>query len=141
MDLNPAVWGPHFWFFLHTMSVCYPTRPTKSIKKKYYDFIINLPIFIPNHNIGNKLAHLLDDFPVTPYLDSRLSFMKWTHFIHNKINADLDKEEIGFRKGLESYYYAYRQVPQETKERQDKKATYITAIVVICVFIIFTYNK
>ena len=141
MGLDPEIWGSHFWFFLHTMSVCYPIHPTKSIKKKYYDFIINLPIFLPNHNIGNKLAHLLDDFPVTPYLDSRLSFMKWTHFIHNKINADLDKEEIGFRKGLETYYSAYRQVPQQVKEKQDKRATYISAMVVICVFIIFVYNK
>ena len=141
MDLDPAVWGPHFWFFLHTLSVCYPVRPTKSIKKKSYDFIMNLPIFIPNHGIGNKIAHLIDDFPVTPYLDSRLSFMKWVHFMHNKINANLHKEEIGFRKGLELYYSAYRQIPQHVKNKQNKNTTYTTVIVIICVLIISIYNK
>lgn len=141
MDLNPEVWGPHFWFFLHTLSVCYPIRPTKSIKKKYYDFIINLPIFVPNHNIGNRLAHLLDEFPVTPYLDSRLSFMKWVHFIHNKINLELNKQEVDFRKGLEMYYSAYKPVPKYIKEKQERKTTYVTVITIILALIIFIYNK
>ena len=47
MALNPKVWGPHYWFVLHTIALTYPLHPNETIKKKYYDLINNLPIFIP----------------------------------------------------------------------------------------------
>ena len=85
MTLHPSVWGPHYWFTLHTIAIAYPQYPNEVTKKKYYDFIQNLPLFIPIENIGNTFSKMLDKYPVTPYLDSRDSFMKWVHFIHNKI--------------------------------------------------------
>ena len=27
--LDPAVWGPHFWFFLHTLALTYPNHPNE----------------------------------------------------------------------------------------------------------------
>ena len=84
--LDPKIWGPQFWFVLHTMSLTYPLNPNETTKKKYYDFIQNLPLFLPIAEIGNNFILFLDRYPVTPYLDSRESFIKWMHFIHNKIN-------------------------------------------------------
>ena len=94
MALNPEVWGPFYWFVLHTIALTYPANPNEVIKKKYYDFIHNLPLFLPVSTIGNQFSVLLDKFPVTPYLDSQPSFVKWMHFIHNKINETLNKHEI-----------------------------------------------
>ena len=51
--------------------------------------------------LGNNFSNLIDQYPVTPYLDSRDSFIKWTHFIHNKVNQSLDKPEIDFYTALE----------------------------------------
>ena len=39
MDAN--VWGPHSWFFLHSITFGYPNL-TESQKKSYYDFINGL---------------------------------------------------------------------------------------------------
>ena len=35
--LDPAVWGPHYWFFLHTIAMTYPHYPNAVTKKKFYD--------------------------------------------------------------------------------------------------------
>ena len=43
--LDPKIWGPHYWFFLHTIAVTYPHNPNSVTKKKYYDLIQNLHIF------------------------------------------------------------------------------------------------
>ena len=86
MVLDPKIWGPHYWFVLHTIALNYPLYPTSTIKKKYYDFIQNFSLFIPINNMANHFNKLLDQFPVTPYLDSRESFIKWMYFIHNQIN-------------------------------------------------------
>jgi hypothetical protein len=45
--LDPKVWGPHYWFFLHTLAMTYPHHPNAVTKKKYYEFVQNLPLFLP----------------------------------------------------------------------------------------------
>ena len=32
--LDPDIWGPHFWFVLHTMAMTYPHHPNDVTKKK-----------------------------------------------------------------------------------------------------------
>ena len=85
MTLEPKIWGPHYWFFLHTIALSYPKYPNTITKKKYYEFIQNMPLFIPVESMGNDFSKLLELYPVTAYLDSRESFIKWLHFIHNKV--------------------------------------------------------
>ena len=97
------IWGPHFWYVLHTMAFHYPTTPNKVTKKKYYDTIMNFPLFLPHPKMGNTFSNLLDNYPVTPYLDSQESFIKWTHFIHNQVNELLDKPIMSFSQFIEMY--------------------------------------
>ena len=108
MNFEPEIWGPHYWFFLHTIAESYPLHPTSVTKKKYYDLMINFPLFIPNEDIGNKFSQLLDKYPVAPYLDSRESFVRWMHFIHNKLNIQLGKEELSMPVALETYRNLYK---------------------------------
>lgn len=89
--MKSDIWGPHFWFFLHTIAYNYPDTVNQVTKRKYYDFIHNLPLFIPEQNIGNTFSSMLDKYPLSPYLDNRDSFMRWIHFIHNKYNSYLGK--------------------------------------------------
>ena len=86
MKLDSKVWIEQFKFIMITISMYYPKNPNEVTKKKYYDFIQNIPLFFPEKPLGDLFIKILDDFPVTPYLDSRLSFMKWVNFINNKIN-------------------------------------------------------
>jgi len=109
--LDSEVWGPHYWFFLHTIAFNYPESPNKTIKRKYYDLIQNFPLFIPNEKMGNRFATMLDYYPVTPYLDNRESFMRWVNFIHNKINVFLEKDEISLYHHLDKYYAEYLPKP------------------------------
>jgi hypothetical protein len=104
-----AIWGPHYWFFLHTLARTYPELPNEVIKRKYYDFIMNLPLFIPDDEMSAHFSHMLEKFPVTPYLCGRESFVRWMYFMHNKINRHLDKDEISFEEACEEYENKYRE--------------------------------
>ena len=108
MNFDQDIWGPHYWFFLHRVSESYPLNPTSVTKKKYYDLIQNFPLFIPDPSIGNKFSEILDKYPVSPYLDSRDSFVRWVHFVHNKINVKLGKEEVTLETALENYRNMYK---------------------------------
>jgi len=111
--LDPKVWGPHYWFFLHTLAMTYPHHPNAVTKKKYYEFIQNLPLFLPVDEISTAFSKLIEKYPITPYLDNRDSFVRWMHFIHNKINVALEKPQISLNDFFVQYYNEYK--PKEEK--------------------------
>jgi len=127
MIFNPSVWGPHYWFFLQTVAESYPTNPNAVTKRKYYDLIQNMPLFIPIAEMGNKFSELLDRYPVTPYLDNKDSFVRWVHFIHNKFNVLLGKEEISLIMALERYRAEYKPKPIYFSEKINMRKHYIHA--------------
>lgn len=129
MTLNPEVWGPHYWFVLHTIAMTYPEHPNDVVKKKYYDLLHNMPLFLPVKEIGNGFSKMLDKYPVTPYLDSQASFVKWVHFIHNKYNVALEKPELSMDEALIKYYELYK--PKAVKEEEERKRREKIAFVII----------
>ena len=143
MVLDPKVWGPHYWFFLHTISMSYPIRPNSVTKKKYYEFIQNLPLFRPVENIAGEFSKLIDQYPITPYLDSRDAFIRWVWFIHNKINEKLEKNKISLNKFYELYYEEYK--PKDIKNREmnrlKNKIIYLCLIIFFISMIVYLYNK
>jgi len=142
MGLDSKVWGPHMWFFIHTIAMTYPLYPNTVTKKKYYDFFHNLPLFIPIESMASDFSKLLDEYPLTPYLDSRDSMIRWTHFIHNKINEKLEKPAISLSKFYEKYYEEYK--PKEVKNREYYKMlgkiAYFAIIFIILFAIYYLYN-
>ena len=108
MVLDSNVWGPHYWFVLLTIAISYPKHPNDVTKKKYYELIHNFPLFIPVSSMGNHFSELLDKYPIAPYLDSRESFIKWVHFIHNRINQMLGKDEMSLTEAMQKYYDNYK---------------------------------
>lgn len=138
MNFEPDVWGPHYWFFLHTIAHSYPETPNAVTKRKYYDLIQNMPLFIPVSDIGNKFSSLIDKYPVSPYLDSRESFIRWVHFIHNKVNASLGKEEISLLASIDLYKSYYKDKPFILSETLNLRKHYIHAALAFgCIFLIY----
>ena len=141
--LDPKVWGPHYWFFLHTLAMTYPHHPNAVTKKKYYEFIQNLPLFLPVEEISGEFSKLIDKYPITPYLDNRDSFVRWMHFIHNKINDLLEKPRISLNDFYVSYYEQYK--PKDTKikeyNRWREKIIYIIFVLFTTGLITYLYNK
>lgn len=143
MGLDSKVWGPHYWFFLHTVAMCYPHRPNTITKKKYYEFVHNIPLFIPIESMATYFSQLLDQYPVSPYLDSRDAFIRWMHFIHNKINQRLEKPSISLSKFYENYYEQYK--PNDLKMREyykmRSKIIYFIIVALFIVGIVYLYNE
>jgi hypothetical protein len=140
--MNPEVWGPPMWMFLHTLAFGYPDTPTATTKRKYYDLIQNLPLFIPNSEMGNRFSQMLDAHPVTPYLDNRDSFMRWVHYIHNKINRLLGKEEISFYRSLDVFHEEYLPKPIYTEEIiHIRQHLLYLVFLVLCGILIYCYYE
>jgi hypothetical protein len=121
MRFDPEVWGSHYWFVIHSIALSYPEYPNQIIKKKYYQFFQDLPLFIPEKESSQTLNKLIEQYPVEPYLDCRTSMFKWTHFIHNQVNAKLGKPKLSYYDALERYYDSYKpKVQRENREKREK---------------------
>lgn len=140
-NLDPDVWGPNYWFFLHTIAYSYPENVNQVTKRKYYDFIQNLPLFIPVSEMGDNFASILDKYPVTPYLDSRESFIRWVNFIHNKYNKLLGKEEISLQESIELFLEKFRNKTVRITEKNNiwRHMVYLS-IIFILIFLIYISN-
>ena len=142
MIFDQNEWGPHYWFFLHTIAEAYPLAPNEVTKRKYYDLIQNMPLFIPIAEMGNKFSEMLDKYPVSPYLDNRDSFVRWVHFIHNKFNVMLGKNEVLFADALEQYRAEYKPKPVYLHERIHIRRQYVHIILILlCLFLIYVYYE
>jgi hypothetical protein len=141
--LDPKIWGPHYWFFLHTLAMTYPHRPNEVTKKKYYEFIQNLPLFIPVDENSREFEKLIMDYPILPYLDNRDSFVRWMHFIHNKINEKLEKPQMSLNDFYIHYYNAYKSQNEKHTEFQKlkQKLIYGGIIVSLLYAIYYLYEK
>jgi len=140
MHFDPSVWGPHYWFFIHTIAESYPLHANDITKRKYYDFIQNIPLFIPDPEIGNKFSKMLDKYPVTPYLVNRDSFVRWTHFIHNKYNVLLGKEELSLPLALDAYRNHYKPKPVYLSEKINLRKHYILLALILMLFFFILIN-
>lgn len=141
--LDPKIWGPHYWFFLHTVSMTYPQNPSTVTKKKYYEFIQNLPLFIPVESISNDFSKLIEKYPITPYLDNRKSFIKWVHFIHNKINEKLEVIPLSMNDFLIQYYDNYKPKNEKMLEqiKLKEKIIYFLILFLLIGISYYIYEK
>ena len=141
--LDPKIWGPHYWFFLHTVAITYPHHPNAVTKKKYYEFVQNLPLFIPVEQISKEMEKMIDLYPITPYLDNRDSFVRWMHFIHNKINENLEKPQITLNDFFVQYYNEYKSQNEKLAEfyKVREKLIYGGILISILGAIYYLYDK
>jgi hypothetical protein len=57
--------------------------------------------------MGDRFSEMLDQYPVTPYLDNRESFFRWTVFVHNKVNIQLNKPVYEVDEAMTKYDRMY----------------------------------
>lgn len=88
--------------------------------------------------MGNQFSRLLDDYPVTPYLGKRESFIRWTVFIHNKINVILGKPEIALEDAIATYNLAF--VPEKLELYGEtaikKNVVYIYSAIILALLLV-----
>lgn len=136
MLLDSKIWGPKYWFFMHTAAMAYPLKPTEATKRKFYDLIQNFPLFIPDGDIASYFTKLMGKYPVSPYLDSRDSLIRWTHFIHNKVNEKLEKKQISLAKFYEDYHALYKPKIQINRYYQKMKKHIIYILFVLFLIVV-----
>ena len=136
--MDPSLWGPSYWFVLHSIAFNYPKNPTPLQRKIHYRFIQHLPEMMPNPMVSTYFTKLIHKYPVEPYLDTKKDFIKWMHFIHNEVNLKLEKPTISLTDHYNQMNDAY--TPKLSRLQQLMKEKYKVAIsifILLCLAMIY----
>lgn len=158
--MEPNVWGPPCWFFLHTISFYYPDNPSFKDKNNFYNFFLNLENVIPCNVCRENYKKNLKEFPITPYLESKKSLIQWVVNLHNLVNRENNKPEWKVQDVTNLYKKIYQEKKQycnyfqndinNDKQKElsminnkkinllNRKILYliISIIVIVCIFLI-----
>lgn len=106
--MQPSVWGPPLWFFLHTISLNYPPEPTREQQVQYYRFFVSLGDVLPCKHCRESYATWIEQLDLNVFR-SRATLAKWVYDLHNTVNIKLGKpaHHESFSEVLEAYH-AYR---------------------------------
>ena len=135
MNLLYQVWSPHLWFSLITLAMSYPQNPTDIIKKQYYTYIHNLPLFYPYDNFDKHFELILRTYPITPYLDTNLDLLKWVNFIQNKTDEVYKIKTKTLNDTILDYYKHYETIDEE--QRNISLKTYFSVCILLVLAIIY----
>ena len=123
--MDPTVWGPSFWFVLHTVSINYPDKPTYVEKRTHHDFYRIIQHILPCEACRSHYKELFAKYPIEPFLTSKKSLVTWVVMIHNQVNARLGKPLVTTKEVLTNYQEVYSRGsfcdPSKCNERVTKQ--------------------
>ena len=93
--MDPKIWGPSAWKFLHCITIGYPDCPSNEDKQNIKQFFANLHTILP---CDVCKAHFKDHFAKYPLTDEILcnkkELFKWLVDVRNYVNMQLKKPII-----------------------------------------------
>lgn len=138
--MNPKIWGPKAWFFLHSITFNYPENPSAQEKKDHYDFFKILGIVLPCETCKKHYEeHLGDGTTLRIALNSRTTFISWLIDIHNQINVQNGSPISSEAEVMKMYNMHYVVAPDTYAF--DLKSTAILAAILLCTLLLMRYFK
>ena len=113
--MDPEIWGPNAWLFLHTITLVYPHNPTQNDKDLYKHFFINLKNILPCDWCSHNYKIHLNKYPIDKYLNKKKDLVQWLINIHNETNKLLNKDIIfTYDDFINKYKEIYKQKKTES---------------------------
>lgn len=117
MNPNPGVFGPHFWFVLHSVSFFYPEYPDSSDMRRHKEFYESFVYMIPCDECKKHYRVLLTRYPIDGHLESRNLLSRWVVFIHNSVNKRLGKPQMDYDDVVDYYRKMYSSSSSSLSQR------------------------
>ena len=138
--MDPTIWGPPAWFFLHTITLNYPNNPTKKDKINYKKFFYSLYHVIPCSFCKNNYSVHIKNIPIDNFLDSRTQLIKWLVYIHNATNQHLKKDIFTIKQFTNKYKNIYTKKNYINSFKYNIILFLLILFIFIILFILFYYN-
>lgn len=129
--MNPKIWGPHLWFFLHSITFNYPLKPSKEDKKNYLNFFENLYKVLPCEKCSKHYQQNIKEIPLTDeILNDRNKLIDWLINFHNNVNKYAKKPLLTKQQVIDYYQSQYN-------NKNYYPFIFILLLIIISLFLIY----
>lgn len=105
--MEPTIWGPHAWIFLHSITLGYPEYPTDRDKQNFKNFFENLGYILPCDKCRFNYVEHMKKYNLDNALGSRDELIKWLVNIHNEVNNLNNKSSMSYENMIKNYHNLY----------------------------------
>jgi len=105
--MDPNIWGPKFWFALHSVSFTYPFYPDEADKERYKTFFNLLEYVLPCVVCRVNYSKNIRGYPIDGHLKDRKTLVKWLIDLHNMVNVENGKPSLNYEEAISVYEKAY----------------------------------
>ena len=134
--MDNKIWGPNFWFTLHTVTLGYPDNPTYVDKRRFNDFFVSVQYILPCAKCREHYSNHLSNFPISVSLDNKESLVKWLFNLHNQVNISLNKPIMEYSAFKEKYRKIYN--PTIIEKIEDPQNDHKNAKIIIFLIVFFS---
>ena len=137
--MDPKVWGPHGWQFLHSITLAYPDNPTLEDKNNHAQFFNGIQNILPCQRCRDHYTLSLQELPVEQHLENKESLFRWLVDIHNRVNVKNNKREYSYDEVTKLYEKMYGK--SVGSKLIGNKWLFIFLIVLLIILGIYHYSK
>ena len=105
--MDPDIWGPHAWMFLHSVTLAYPENPTDIDKTNFEMFFNSLQPVIPCKKCSDNYKIHIEQDPISNHLNNKENLVKWLINLHNKVNRLNGKKDYTYEEAINHYKSLY----------------------------------
>tara|TARA_Y100001973_G_scaffold88978_1_gene134840 strand:- start:169 stop:642 length:474 start_codon:yes stop_codon:yes gene_type:complete len=120
--MDPKVWGPHGWQFLHSITLAYPDNPTLEDKNNHAQFFNGIQNILPCQRCRDHYSLSLQELPVEQHLENKESLFRWLVDIHNRVNVKNNKREYSYDEVTKLYEKMYDKSNDNTYGKSNDKS-------------------
>ena len=103
-NINPSIWGPPLWIFMHNLTLAYPENPTEDDMDNLYNFFNTIQTVLPCEKCRINFKYHLERTPLSDeILADRVSVIKWLFNIHNEVNISTNKPVMSYDDFITQY--------------------------------------
>ena len=139
--MDPTVWGPNLWVFIHSIALNFPNNPSFEEIKNYESFFENLKYIIPCDKCRLHYRQRLNDNPVSKYLTDSNALFIYTIDLHNEVNKSLGKRIYTYEEVAKIYRNKYNSPYKLNKIFSIKHILILLFIMIIIGLILYGRTK
>lgn len=144
--MNTAVWGPHMWHFLHSVTFNYPFEPSVVQQERTKYFFNHLECMLPCKYCREHYSRHIKLNPIDDHLKNRKALVEWLIHLHNMVNVSLGKPTMSKQHVLQKYEGEYNRhlplIEGEVKPvRTNINPHYFLSVIILAIILLYFATK
>ncbi len=142
INIHSDYWGPKGWYFLDTIVLSYPDKPTQADKDEFFNFFNSVKKVLPCEKCRVHFNEYVSYNPLNDkILSSKEKLIKWILEAHNNVRRMQNKKEISLNEFFDYYIRENKlQIDRNTSEVKTIEKFYLpnyaSVAGILCFFVL-----